>query len=695
STEMCASESDQLYLSLIRPACEVCHDFTDDSRNGIQVQDLSTVCHRCIFLRAIYDRLESSLIREYPDFDLTSSGPGTDKEIGLSSRGDGRWFAKYLWFRRRNPEESNERGDPFFYRYIDIQCIDTINKDDARELNTLSPLVWSPKSLESIQFIKDQLLECSSGQDSHKTCPTPERTKLPTRIIRIDPGGETIRLIETDEFDQGFYAALSHCWGPPGVHPVRTTGDTISKYKEPTPISELTAVFQDAIWLCKQLDIYDIWIDSLCIIQDDSHDWAAESSKMAQYYSNAYFTIAVERSWDSNTHFLRDAEERWQPMSYCTTDHDGHAVRYTIQEHYSHEAYLKGLSNYFRRGKEILLSRGWCLQEAVLSRRLIHFTPSDIIWECRNTMTCLDENHRPDSPDRTIRKRLTGLETWPAWQVREPLRPLLVLSRQISIHKTWTALVNKYTLRTLSFQEDKLPAFGGIASYFSQYFEGKYLAGIWESQLCVGLCWKVIETGQTAVRSLALESPTAPSWSWACLPVEVGVEGRETPLAGNFKQDLQVIIHQAECQLSSPKAPYGRISDGYIFLEAPLHKVQIGCICSSPKHPDWIQHSVTWESDAELPFESTITFRHDTLLTVRDGKVTKATNGRQLEYLTDVSSFQGTAWVVMLVGLKDDVEGLVLGQVGNDSVYQRLGHVRMTVAHKEMKAPPRSLVKII
>ncbi|RFN53954.1 het-domain-containing protein [Fusarium flagelliforme] len=515
------------------------------------------------------------------------------------------------------------------------------------------------------------------------------------RIIRIDSEGETIRLIETNESDEGVYAALSHCWGPPGVHPVRTTGDTISKYKDATPISELTAVFQDAIWLCKQLHVYDIWIDSLCIIQDDSHDWVTESSKMAQYYSNARFTIAVERSWDSNTHFLRDAEDRWQPLTYSTTDHNGHPVRYTIREHYSHEAYLEGLSNYFKRGKEILLSRGWGLQEAFLSTRLIHFTPSDVMLECRRTRGYFDAYHRHDSPGQTIRERLTRLETWPAWLLSEPVPPAIVLSRQESIHKIWTALINEYTLRTLSFQEDKLPAFGGIASYFTQYFSGRYLAGIWEGQIHVGLCWKVVDTGQTAVRSLALEEPTVPSWSWACLPVGVGVEGRETPIADNFNQNSQVIIHQAECQLSSPNAPFGRVSGGYILLEAPLYKVQIGCVSLSPKHPDWIQHTITWDSDAELSFEPTITFRHDTLLAVQDGKVTKATSGRQLEYLTDVSSFQGTAWVVLLVGLKNDVEGLVLGQVGNGPVYQRLGHVRMSVAHKEMKAPSRALIRIV
>src|SRR6478752_10135449 len=123
---MCTSESYQLYLSLIRPTCEVCHDFQLDS-DSFQVQHLSTTCHRCILLGAIYDRLEGSLIEEYPDFESTNSGPGTDKGICLRSRGDGRWVAEYSWFRKRNPEANIERGDPFFYRYIDIQCMDTVS----------------------------------------------------------------------------------------------------------------------------------------------------------------------------------------------------------------------------------------------------------------------------------------------------------------------------------------------------------------------------------------------------------------------------------------------------------------------------------------------------------------------------------------------------------------------------------------
>ncbi|XEV04432.1 hypothetical protein FSHL1_009719 [Fusarium sambucinum] len=409
---------------------------------------------------------------------------------------------------------------------------------------------------------------------------------------------------------------------------------------------------------------------------------------MAQYYSNAYFTIAVERSWDSNTHFLRQAEERWQPMSYSTTDSNGTVVKYIIQEHYSHEAYLTGLSNYFQRGKDILLSRGWCLQEAVLSTRVIHFTPSDIIWECKSVMECLDQHYHPDKADWNIRKMLTKLESWSS-----PEQDL-----QVAVHQVWTGLVKKYTLRNLSFQEDKLPAFGGIASYFSRFYGEKYLAGIWGSQLCSGLCWKVVDTGQTRIRSLALEEPTAPSWSWASLPVGVGVEGPEYVDRQDFAEGYELEILEAQCQLSSPKSPFGRVTQGHILLKAPIFQVRLDCVSLSPKHPDWIQHIISWGDEVKMPQESTVVFRHDTLLAVHEGRVIRATSGSQLGYLCNVSSFQGGAWFLWLDGLKDDcIEGLVLGQGVGTSVFQRLGYVKIANIQVDTfpSNPCRTLLELV
>lgn len=83
----------------------------------------------------------------------------------------------------------------------------------------------------------------------------------------------------------------------------------------------LSETFQDAITLTRQLRVQYIWIDSLCIVQDDRYDWETESATMAAVFQNAYLTIAASLAADSSgcfstretiTHFacfLNDAAE--------------------------------------------------------------------------------------------------------------------------------------------------------------------------------------------------------------------------------------------------------------------------------------------------------------------------------------------------------------------------------------------------
>lgn len=152
-----------------------------------------------------------------------------------------------------------ERGDPFFFRYVDIHLDNEAKDQDYAKCGSLRSLQWSSKSQQSIQFIKDQIRACSSRGTSHHRCRTYHKTQLPTRTICIDLEHDTIYLQENSLLDEDVYAALSHCWAPVGRHPVRNLKSTISQFREPRPISDLTAVFQDAItlqtaWIIQHMD---------------------------------------------------------------------------------------------------------------------------------------------------------------------------------------------------------------------------------------------------------------------------------------------------------------------------------------------------------------------------------------------------------------------------------------------------------
>ena len=87
------------------------------------------------------------------------------------------------------------------------------------------------------------------------------------------------------------YIALSHCWGKNPI--VRTTTSTLAQRKQGIEISLLPPTFRDAIIIARRLDVRYLWIDSLCIIQDDELDWQTESAKMSTIYQHALLTISA------------------------------------------------------------------------------------------------------------------------------------------------------------------------------------------------------------------------------------------------------------------------------------------------------------------------------------------------------------------------------------------------------------------
>jgi hypothetical protein len=144
--------------------------------------------------------------------------------------------------------------------------------------------------------------ECVTG---HEECRSPrssggtgkeEETKpeLPTRIIDvgIDADGPAVRLVET-KGRQEHYVALSHCWGPPTKRPLCTTKATFLQHLAGIPVSSLPKTFRDAVAITRLLHLRYLWIDSLCIIQDDRKDWSVEAPRIGTVYSKAYLVIAA------------------------------------------------------------------------------------------------------------------------------------------------------------------------------------------------------------------------------------------------------------------------------------------------------------------------------------------------------------------------------------------------------------------
>jgi hypothetical protein len=346
--------------------------------------------------------------------------------------------------------------------------------------------------------------DCESLIGSKITDGSPASTNLPlpTRILDISPTHDSsIRLVES-KGTIAKYVALSHRWWENGS--ITTTKATLQERLSRIPFEDLSKTFQDAIRVTHGLGLYYLWIDALCIIQDDSADWEAESAEMGRVFENAEYTISASAAEDDTLGFLGPRHHDLVPMKYrrrAKQKPKGNMFLRRSTERYVQDVTSSPLNN-----------RAWVLQERILSRRIIHFTKNQVYWECR---------------------RMVRHETWPqidhrdgqAKDEREP-NPFSTLLTRFSqkenqehamslIYREWSKLVSQYSRMGLTKPSDKLPAVSGLINVIKRFIKSDKYFGIWTDDI-FGLLWNA-EQGS---RPKPLEK-RAPSWSWVALDCPV------------------------------------------------------------------------------------------------------------------------------------------------------------------------------
>ncbi|KAF7898425.1 hypothetical protein EAF00_004871 [Botryotinia globosa] len=143
---------------------------------------------------------------------------------------------------------------------------------------------------------------CFNG---HASCSAASTNPLffPTRLVDVGATRDSpVTLINTCEVSgllgKGSpYASLSHCWGKLNV--IRTLKSNFAQHQRGIYLENLPRTFQDAIRIVRALKIQYLWIDTLCIIQDDTEDWDKESVCMVGIYSNSYVNLVATGAPDS------------------------------------------------------------------------------------------------------------------------------------------------------------------------------------------------------------------------------------------------------------------------------------------------------------------------------------------------------------------------------------------------------------
>jgi hypothetical protein len=338
------------------------------------------------------------------------------------------------------------------------------------------------------------------------------------------------------------FVALSHCWGSTSKHPVlRTLTSDIEQHQKGIPWTNLSKTFQDAIILTRRLGMDYIWIDSLCIIQDDIVDWRREAAKMALVYSGAHIVLSALAAENGSIGMLKP-----YPMILEVTGFFDHPRKTpyrfftTPSRRDIHDLIETDNANFISQ-KFPLSSRGWVLQERLLARRVVHFSADEMVWECRT---------RADCECGGIDKKSTKHEHYMAQKTGVRAEQRI---------ERWYHMVQEFTARNLTMLDDRLPACSGLASQIYLQEMGPYAAGLWKHDLLAGLQWRVSSDDKLTPRTWQ-----PPSWSWSCTPLKVEFDFRRT-YDGDVVYQADVV--EVACSLTSEE-PYGAVSGGQVVLKA-------------------------------------------------------------------------------------------------------------------------------
>ena len=294
---------------------------------------------------------------------------------------------------------------------------------------------------------------------------------MPTRVLALSGSlaRPSIQLVES-RGQKGQYIALSHCWGSIENQSPRTTSTNFAARQNCIAFEDLPTTFQDAVKLAQAIGIKYIWIDSLCIIQDNSRDWHSEAKMMGDVYRNATLVVAASGARDSRFGLFIS------PRPAITV--------YKIP--YRTAGEIQGTFNMIESPDEVgsnpangpLERRAWTYQERYLARRFVSFMPGGIRWFCRSQSI--------GGAGRCFTS--VGHET------------------------KWLRLLHEYTRRSLTVPSDRTEAIRGIAEELQFSSKDQYIAefGVWKEQLVPQLLW---------LRDITCfdddELLKIPSWSWA------------------------------------------------------------------------------------------------------------------------------------------------------------------------------------
>ncbi|KAK8036170.1 hypothetical protein PG993_008784 [Apiospora rasikravindrae] len=420
------------------------------------------------------------------------------------------------------------------------------------------------KSDESFVVARGWLKECVL---SHRCGRTPERDtelspsklvpKLPRRLIDLRSEAcrpEEVVLAQPQPSETYHYAALSYCWGQGQGAAWLTTKANLNSRTKGFARSSLPKTLLDALFITEKLGLRYIWIDALCIVQDDKDDWESEGSQMGGIYAGSQITISASSSSPSydgifDTHSTTRLAGKGLGRIDCELS-DGRQSQLYFETSPGYSL-MWLLCSHLRSGP--LSRRAWCFQERALSPRNLYYTDCQLLWQCEHGLKTED-----------------GLDRlWMTPKIREETKvfPTGLAARPLStedVIRVWYGTtVPAYTRGKLTYDGDKLVAISALAEAIHANCNDDYLAGLWRNSIISGLLWQRDGPGAKTT------TYRCPSWSWASQNSRVAYPFPKALFRGSGESTFHCEVLNAEVKAGKHNA-FGSVESGSVRLKVSL-----------------------------------------------------------------------------------------------------------------------------
>ncbi|KAF2820547.1 HET-domain-containing protein, partial [Ophiobolus disseminans] len=321
---------------------------------------------------------------------------------------------------------------------------------------------------------------------------------VPEPVPRRPPEDVPLWLIDTDEqrivpgLSAHRYLALSYVWpesrgsaDSAAAPPPRTLlldNASVADFQQsgflgsPDTEQRIPAVIRHAIEFTCALGERYLWVDRLCIVQDDVGDGGTLSQvgKMDKIYSGAYLTIiaaATDKMYEKSAAFEGPIYE-W-PM-FKTADS---RRRMDWRER-------EISARYVMLSRSRWATRGWTYQEQILCKRAVVFIESGFFWDCHCCVwDGVDLFPRQDFEGIALRADMgqrLNTRSWPDFSL-------------------YLDLVCPYNGRQFSYPQDAMLGVTGVLNALDKSFPGGFVYGLPRLFLDHALLWQPFGTGERRV----------------------------------------------------------------------------------------------------------------------------------------------------------------------------------------------------